>query len=250
MYVWALVSHSLRHLIYRSGMTDDNEEDEEEDGGSHCCVTSTARFNVSEALHTYDFWCAPSVLLPTSHACLRKNCVLASVANFLNIWIDMKRCSFHLMPVYVMVRAPQNAKHRKNCKFLSLFMSFFLSLVTVKHILMTMALRTICPILKGSVWKSCCMVQHLPVGRGRVSLAGDIVTRPSGLHQKERYSFCHSPRGRGSKWHHSFPEVASFYSSFFSGTSSLNFRTAEWTALPGTPQCFSSSFLVVIMFLS
>lgn len=55
MYVWALVSHSLHHLIYRSGMTDDNEEDEEEDDGSHCCVTWTARFNVSEALHTYGF---------------------------------------------------------------------------------------------------------------------------------------------------------------------------------------------------
>lgn len=182
-----------------------------------------------------------------------RSCVLVSVANFLDIWIDMERFSFHLIPVYGMVRAPQNAKHRKNCKFLSLFISFFLSLVTVKHILMTiMALRTVCPILKGSVWKSCCMVQRLPVGRGRVWLAGDIVTRPSGLHQKERDSFCHSPRGPGSKWHHPFPEVASFHSSsssFFSGTASLNLRTVEWTALPGTPQCFSSSFLVII-FLS
>lgn len=212
MYVWALVRHSLHRLMYRSRTTMMLLKKMKRKMMVPTAVLLhrlQGLMRVKPYTHTISSALPLSSCLPATIAWGR-SCVLASMANFLNIWIDMKRCSFHLIPVYVMVRAPQNAKHRKHCKFLSLFISVFLSLVTVKLILMTMALRTGCPILKVSVWKSCCMVQRLPVGRGRVWLAGDIVTRPSGLHQKERDSFCHSPRRPGSKWHHSFPEVAPF----------------------------------------
>ena len=112
----------------------------------------------------------------------------------ISVQTDMRKCASHSIPMDVMICVSPRAKHRYNCKFTSLSTNFIMTLVTVKHILMTVALRTLARFWKYLLKTAAAQVALGSVGSESPWPAIHIITRPGSRGRRHGLVTAQSPR--------------------------------------------------------
>lgn len=182
------------------------------DGGVAPCPVSCIDCGVSCGEASLQVGWISSVLPFFSHLLVTAawGGVSAPEVDFSDVPIGMKRHSSHFNPVHLVICASQSAKHTQNSKCIFSFISFFMNLAMMRHILMTVTWRTLA---------SLCKFLFEKVAEGSLGLLIDrsvhIVTGLLGQHLRERYSvFVAAPGAQGANELISFLKWLSFHLPF------------------------------------